>query len=715
MDREEKLERLRGYLNQIAPRGGLETMAEEAGFESMVEGVESVSDQEQARAQQAVGKLAREESLEDDDLWTLEAIVLPQGRPVVDILNDSYTAPPGLWAHLGEPEVRQRIERAIPSVGRVELPDHPSLPFGGTGFVVGDGLIMTNRHVAELFATGLGIRGLLFRSGLMAGLDFRRENQTGDPIFVDVREVAMIHPFWDMALLRVEGLPERQQPLELDTTHPEDLQSREVVVIGYPAQDLRNDLQLQNQIFRGVYNVKRLQPGKLAQRSEIRSFGNRVSAATHDSSTLGGNSGSAVIDIQTGRVVGLHFAGLYLKSNYAVPTHELARDSFVVDTGVNFSGSVEDPSIPWIPNWKAADPPGEEGRAASQPAPQVSATVSGLQSADAGPVTWTIPLQITVNVGQPALLSGVAVGVPTQAEVEAPKRKIKPDPNYDLRPGYDREFLGAGHRVRLPFIARELFGDVAFNRRATRDRHVLPYHHFSVVMNRRRRLAFFTAVNIDGTKEKRVPRPQDEWFVDPRIGAAEQLQNDLYVSNPLDRGHLVRRLDATWGDTFQQAVTAEDDTFHWTNCSPQHENFNRNRSTWGGVENFILNSANNTDRRVTVFTGPVFGDDDPVYTTRDGDEVPLPLSYWKVVAMVKDGGQLSATAYLISQKDLVGELLEAPSFRIEEFQTTVREIERMTQLSFDQLRDFDPLDDGTEAAAITPKRIELTSLESIVI
>ena len=41
---------------------------------------------------------------------------------------------------------------------------------------------------------------------------------------------------------------------------------------------------------------------------------------THDSSTLGGNSGSALIDVATGRVVGLHFAGRYLEANYAVPT-----------------------------------------------------------------------------------------------------------------------------------------------------------------------------------------------------------------------------------------------------------------------------------------------------------------------------------------------------------------------------------------------------------
>ena len=38
----------------------------------------------------------------------------------------------------------------------------------------------------------------------------------------------------------------------------------------------------------------------------------------HDCSTLGGNSGSVVLDLETGQAVGLHFAGRFLEANYAV-------------------------------------------------------------------------------------------------------------------------------------------------------------------------------------------------------------------------------------------------------------------------------------------------------------------------------------------------------------------------------------------------------------
>ena len=40
---------------------------------------------------------------------------------------------------------------------------------------------------------------------------------------------------------------------------------------------------------------------------------------THDCTTLGGNSGSPVVDLATGKVCGLHFSGGFLRTNYAVP------------------------------------------------------------------------------------------------------------------------------------------------------------------------------------------------------------------------------------------------------------------------------------------------------------------------------------------------------------------------------------------------------------
>ena len=59
---------------------------------------------------------------------------------------------------------------------------------------------------------------------------------------LEVTGVAMIHPFWDMALLKVSGLPPAARPLRLGVTAPEDLREQlneaERALIDVVAQDL---------------------------------------------------------------------------------------------------------------------------------------------------------------------------------------------------------------------------------------------------------------------------------------------------------------------------------------------------------------------------------------------------------------------------------------------------------------------------------------------
>ncbi|UCE62173.1 MAG: DNA/RNA non-specific endonuclease [Phycisphaerales bacterium] len=715
MDREEKSRRLSSLVKQIAPDGEVEGLAPAASGLEAMPGAGAPEEEEVDRARKGLENIARGAELHESEMSALEAIILPQGRPVIDIVNDGFNDPPSPWAHLGTGDTRTRIETVIPSVGRIELPNHPSLPYGGTGFVVGDDLIMTNRHVAEIFATGLGRRELSFRPGQVAGLDFRREVNPTDPIYLDVRQVVMIHPYWDMACLRVDELPEAQRPLTLSVTHPDDLTDRDVVVIGYPAMDSRNDLDLQRRIFRGIFNVKRMQPGKITARAQIHSFGNRVSAMSHDSSTLGGNSGSAVIDVETGEVVGLHFAGRYLEANYAVATHDLAADNRVVDTGMHFAGSIEVTDT-YDDAWRRADPESEDVGLPTSSDRDIATEPDVRPTLRAGgtTTTWTIPLQVTVTLGSPSNGQTDSTDV-SVVEAEAPAFTLRPDPSYNTRSGYDPTFLGDQFEIPLPWLTEQQYRGVAFNRQADEQRHVLSYHHFSVVMNRERRMAYFTAVNIDGRREKDISRGDfsDKWFVDPRIGSNEQLQNDLYIRNKFDRGHLVRRLDPVWGRRFSEARKAHDDTFHWTNCSPQHEQFNRNRSTWGLVENWILETANAHNQRVTVFTGPVFRRNDPFYQTESGDRVQIPLQYWKVVAMVHRDGELRATAYLLTQEGLIDDMVEAVR-EPRSFQKTISEVEELTHLSFGDLREQDPLAEGaTEAAG--PIEVELRSLNDVVL
>jgi endonuclease G, mitochondrial len=358
--REEKIRRLRALLAHLAADGGgdLESLAyprassDLPGFE-WVTGDEA----ETARAQTALAKLARgdDDALGPNEIDAFEAIVLLRNRPVAYVERDTYADFEAPWQQLNAAGTRAALTPLLAAVGRIEMPDSLLIPYVGTGFVVGPGLVMTNRHVAQLFCQGVGERLLFQRSA--AAIHFGRERDaSGD--YADasaVTGVVMMHPYWDMALLRTESTASEPAPLTLAAHEPRELIGRDIVVIGHPARDMRNNAAEQDRIFASTYNVKRLQPGRLRDRQLKRSYGFDVPAQVHDASTLGGNSGSAIVDVATAQVVGLHFAGEYLVANYAVPMHELARDPRVAAAGVRFVGSAAGSDTNVEEAWRLAD------------------------------------------------------------------------------------------------------------------------------------------------------------------------------------------------------------------------------------------------------------------------------------------------------------------------------------------------------------------------
>ena len=266
------------------------------------------------------------------------------------------------------------------------------------------------------------------------------------------------------------------------------------------------------------------------------------------------------------------------------------------------------------------------------------------------------------------------------------------DPDYSNRRGFDESFLDID--VPLPRIAdADAPGEA-----------ILRYEHFSVVMSPVRKLASFVAVNIDGAQTVDIgPRESDHWIFDPRIPEEQQMGDWLYDDNDFDRGHLVRRLDPVWGDSREEALRAEADTFHFTNCAPQHWRFNRLRSFWQGIEAYILDNVELHDLRISLFTGPVLDDRDP---PMEGTKVPR--DYWKVVAMRKRDGTLTSAAYVLSQ----GELLRAPPEEFvfgeyKTFQLRVSELENRAGLEFGDLRDHDAFARVRAARVGVPPRIEL--------
>jgi Trypsin-like peptidase domain len=337
----EKRDRVIGMLERLSPHGSLGLLQEE---------LQSLSDDENAtgellssrRRDFDVGESfsmierGRADRLDSTQLEKLEAVIHETLRPAIYIVNNKFGRLPAYWHELDKQEARLRIERCIPSIGRIELPGKALLPYAGTGFVVGHNLMMTNRHVATIFAKGTGLSEFQFKSGYSAAINFRRERIPTNSKLLRVIGVRMAHPIWDMALLEVEGLTELQPPLRLSVMHPNELTSRKVVVIGYPQQDIRGDIAVQNRIFEGMFGVKRLLPGRIGSFQEFEEGGQIVQALTHDASTLGGSSGSAIIHVDSGEVIALHFAGEYLKTNFAVATQDLLNDPQVEKASLNF-------------------------------------------------------------------------------------------------------------------------------------------------------------------------------------------------------------------------------------------------------------------------------------------------------------------------------------------------------------------------------------------
>jgi endonuclease G, mitochondrial len=285
-------------------------------------------------------------------------------------------------------------------------------------------------------------------------------------------------------------------------------------------------------------------------------------------------------------------------------------------------------------------------------------------------VTISVPLEITVRLG--------AVSPPPAAAQPDPEA-VTIDPDYAARRGYDPAFLA--QPLPLPVPGPAVAPDASAE---------LRYHHFSVVMHRRRALALFTAVNIDGKQLRPPERTGDRWFLDPRVPASEQTGEPVYRHNPLDRGHLVRRRDPAWGATDAIAKAANDDTFHFTNAAPQHHAFNAGATLWVGLEDYVLGNAETHDLAVSVFTGPVLADDDDIYRG-----VQLPRQFWKLVAMVTTSGELSVTGYLLSQAAMLDDLAAEEAFSYgayRTFQVPVRRIAELCGLGLEPHIAADPLE-----------------------
>jgi len=270
------------------------------------------------------------------------------------------------------------------------------------------------------------------------------------------------------------------------------------------------------------------------------------------------------------------------------------------------------------------------------------------------------------------------------------EKKIEDEINYSLCQGFDPFFMGI--ETPLPKLGEKLKKKVAFlldNPNA----YVLKYHHYSTVQHAVRRMPVYSAINILGKKRFDLDRGTDIWFRDRRIDFDVQLNDKFYAHSKMDKGHMARREDAEWGNNIESAKLSADMTCCYTNACPQVPSLNRStfRGEWGNLEFALLEQGVTNESgeqgKINVYNGPIFHDEDPVFKG-----IQVPMDYFKVVIWRDKDNQLRSTGFILTQKDLVGDVdFEALHFEdiFTHRQVPITEIERRTFLDFQIIKTWD--------------------------
>lgn len=482
----------------------------------------------------------------------------------------------------------------------------------------------------------------------------------------------------------------------------------------------------------------------------------------YQTDTVGGSSGSPVFN-NSWEVVALHHSGVpksevrggvtvYLTKDNKVWSKDMGADQidWIANEGIRVSQilkylSESQANHPLAQKVLSATmPPWTESTAASSSNTQV-ANSSGLQITNDGNGITRIMVPIEIGVRVPIGESFVRTPAPSNQSLGASASLgITPGPitpvnsigkladtaelveidtsNYADRNGYDPNFLGAGNlKVPMPTLSAKAKANMLKVSGASGE---LKYWNYSVVLNRKRSLAFFSAANIDPALG-RGGRAGDGWIRDLRIDRSAQIGNEFYekqkilevedrTKNPFDKGHLTRREDLQWGRTEKLAKRNGDDSFHFPNCAPQHFEFNQARKVngiWNRLEQMTTQIAGD-GAQFCVFNGPVF--DAPISVRSADGKLHLdlrgkpktdpkikgtliPKLFFKVIVWA-DENRLRVVAFVVTQEALLAKLLPKQNKNestlaevgltedeVRLYQVSLADLERVTQLSFGKL------------------------------
>jgi S1-C subfamily serine protease len=258
-------------------------------------------------------------------------------------------------------KIKPRLLNIGRSVGLVTLNDSPI----GTALVVGKGYVITNRHVARDIADPDNRWALRGNAKIVFDKEYRLGVDAGCPSPNPERSYFVNAVAWasvvkqgdtckdsenlddgcnDVAVLLTgtdASYPTTQQFVIRDTKAY--IGNMTLVVIGYPGPAADMPHLVQQDFFRApdtkvaVFAYKRLSAGDTSTDKLLDNV-----AFWHAVNTTGGNSGSPIIDIANGDIVGLHFAGV--ERNGSTPGRNLGVTAAIVLQDLIAAGVVAAPS-----------------------------------------------------------------------------------------------------------------------------------------------------------------------------------------------------------------------------------------------------------------------------------------------------------------------------------------------------------------------------------
>ena len=272
-------------------------------------------------------------SIDDKDSAALESVIRTRGRPALAIegprlepIDDEKHPGSGLWRTFVDDfeDNMMRVAGATAAVlVRDTLSGRPPVVCG-TAWLVGDGVMVTNRHVVlppdpprPAKRVDAEPTRATMKTGFGFMVDFALDDgpaRDGKSIVTDIPFVSADGDAVDIAVLRIAAVPAGAAPLKVGVKAPA---SKMVYLFGHPGAmpTVLDDVQA---VFGTPNGRKRVCFGERMPDDPAHA-GDWI----HDASTIGGFSGGCVLTFADTDVAALHYYGHPLIGNRAIPAAAL--------------------------------------------------------------------------------------------------------------------------------------------------------------------------------------------------------------------------------------------------------------------------------------------------------------------------------------------------------------------------------------------------------